>query len=76
MNAMMSTKQDVRTAVQFSTGGDGSPIIIKSTEFFPLCGQSGVRGEVRVRRERRGGLTGQRQSAGLKFGSEGGLSYR
>ena len=53
MNAMISTGQNMRLRLCFLRGGNGndSPIIIKSTEFFPLCGQSRVRGE-------RGGETG------------------
>jgi hypothetical protein len=44
MNAMISTEQDIRTAARFRIHGrNDSPIIIKSTEFFPLCGQSGER---------------------------------
>ena len=44
MNAMISTGQDMRLQLGFLRGGndDDSPIIIKSTEFLPLCGQSGV----------------------------------
>jgi len=45
MNAMMSTRQDIRTATRLLTRKNDSPIIIKSTEFFPLWGQSGVRGK-------------------------------
>ena len=41
MNAMISTERDMRTAALFHTDGrNDSPIIIRSTEFFPLCGQS------------------------------------
>jgi len=45
MNAMISTEHRMRLQHDFLLGGDDSPIIIKSTEFFPLCGQSGAGGK-------------------------------
>ena len=38
----MSTEQDQRSFLQDESS---LPVIIKSTEFFPLCGQSGVKNE-------------------------------
>ena len=67
MKAMMSTGQDMRTATRLPTHENDSPIIIKSTEFFPLWGQSGVRSERGSWRDEALQRTGQGQSAGLKF---------
>lgn len=42
MNAMISTEQDISGPWRgLIHGEEHSPIIIKSTEFFPVCGQSG-----------------------------------
>ena len=41
MKAMISTGEDIRFQRGFQHGGNDLPIIIKSTEFFPLLwGQS------------------------------------
>ena len=45
MKAMISTEQDEDRGVSYTVETTYLPIIIKSTEVFPLCGQSVVRGK-------------------------------